>query len=63
MCKQLTQSEHMRFSKNGILHSKGVVIIFHNDRIEIPTLTLPCAIDRDISGGILNIATLHHFTQ
>ena len=27
-CKQQTQSGPMKFSKNGVFHSKGVVIIF-----------------------------------
>ena len=40
-CKQLTQSEPMGFSKNGAFHSKSVVIIFQNERIEILTLPLP----------------------
>ena len=39
MCKQLTQSEHMEISRNGAFHSKGVVITFYNDQIEIPTVT------------------------
>ena len=29
-CKQLTQSEPTEFSKNGVFHSKGVVIAFSN---------------------------------
>ena len=36
MCKQLTQSEQMEFSKNGVFHIKCVVIIFQNDQIKIP---------------------------
>ena len=27
-CKQITQSEPTEFSKNGVFHSKGVVIAF-----------------------------------
>ena len=29
-CKQITQSEPTEFSKNGLFHSKGVVIAFSN---------------------------------
>ena len=29
-CKQLTQSELKEFLKNGVFHSKGVVIAFSN---------------------------------
>ena len=29
-CKQLTQSEPTKFSKNGVFHSRGVVIAFSN---------------------------------
>ena len=29
-CKQITQSEPTEFSKNGVFHSKGVVIAFSN---------------------------------
>ena len=29
-CKQLTKSEPTEFSKNGVFHSKGVVIAFSN---------------------------------
>ena len=38
ICKQLTQSEPMEFSKNGVFHSNSVVIFFQNDQIQIPTL-------------------------
>ena len=27
-CKQLAQFEHLEFSKNGVFHNKGVVVIF-----------------------------------
>ena len=37
-CKHLTLSEQMEFSKNGVFHSKRVVIFFQNDLIDIPTL-------------------------
>ena len=37
-CKQLTQSEPTKFSKNGVFRSKGLV---QHDQIEIPTLPLP----------------------
>ena len=40
-CKKVTQSESMEFSKNGVFHSKDVVIIFLNDQIEFPILSLP----------------------
>ena len=40
-CNHLTQSEQMDFSKNGVFHSKCVVIFFQNDQNEIPTLPLP----------------------
>ena len=29
-CKQINQSEPTEFSKNGVFHSKGVVIAFSN---------------------------------
>ena len=29
-CKQITQSEPTEFLKNGVFHSKGVVIAFSN---------------------------------
>ena len=45
MCKHLTQSEQMEFSKNGVFHSKCVEFFFQNDQIEIPTLPLPGATD------------------
>ena len=38
-CKQLTQSEPIEFSKNGVRYSKDIVIIFQNNQIEI--LLLP----------------------
>ena len=45
-CKQLTQSEPMEFSKNGVFHSKSVVIISSNDQIEIPTQPFPGHVNR-----------------
>ena len=55
-CKQLSQSEPMEFSKNGLFQSKGEVIIFAkwsswNPNPEGLLIT---------TGEVLNIATLHH---
>ena len=36
----------MEFSKNSVFHRKGVEIIFQNDQIEIPTLSLPITLQR-----------------
>ena len=64
-CKQLTQSEPMEFSKNGIFHSKSVVIFFQKKLVENPSLPLSCcnyaSVDK-LERGTFTIATLHHFS-
>ena len=61
-CKQKNQSELMEFSKNGVFHSKAVVIIFSNRLNFNPDPTLrEHAIVSAIEYNILTTATLRHF--
>ena len=52
----------MEFSKNGVFHGKGVVMIFSNDQIQIPTLPLGECGEAKVLNELLKIVTLHHFT-
>ena len=60
--KHLTQSEQMEFSKNGVFHSKCVVIFFKMIKLK----SQPCPyLEESIKyrvREILKIATLYHFT-
>ena len=61
-CKQLTQSEPTGFSKNGVFHSKGVVIAFSNCLKVNANPTLQLDVIELNRNKFWNTATLRQFT-
>ena len=60
-CKQLIQSEHTEFSKNGVFHSKTVVITFSKCLNLNPNPTLQHAIFTNFRIEIMESTTLRHY--